>query len=78
MEGIFSLNCISPQKTCLFSFRGTLYKSSIDCVRKTVKQEGFVALYKGFLPIWMRMAPWSLSFWLTYEEVMSLMGAKSW
>ncbi|CAG9859734.1 unnamed protein product [Phyllotreta striolata] len=58
--------------------RGTLYSSSIDCLTKTVKKEGMGALYKGFLPIWMRMAPWSLTFWLTYEEAVKLMGAKSW
>ncbi|RZC37050.1 mitochondrial uncoupling protein 4 [Asbolus verrucosus] len=55
--------------------KGLLYKSSIDCFQKTVKNEGFAALYKGFLPIWMRMAPWSLSFWLSYEEVLSVLGA---
>ncbi|XP_030760597.1 mitochondrial uncoupling protein 4 isoform X1 [Sitophilus oryzae] len=58
--------------------RGLLYTSSLDCLRKTIQSEGFGALYKGFIPIWMRMAPWSLSFWLTYEEVVSLMGAKAW
>uniref|UniRef100_A0AAR5PIL3 Mitochondrial uncoupling protein 4 n=1 Tax=Dendroctonus ponderosae TaxID=77166 RepID=A0AAR5PIL3_DENPD len=58
--------------------RGLLYSSSIDCLKKTVHTEGLEALYKGFVPIWMRMAPWSLSFWLTYEEVLRLMGAKSW
>ncbi|KAG5882258.1 hypothetical protein JTB14_014955 [Gonioctena quinquepunctata] len=58
--------------------RGLLYRSSIDCLRKTIKQESLGAMYKGFLPIWMRMAPWSLTFWLTYEEVVKLMGAKSW
>ncbi|CAG9824570.1 unnamed protein product [Phaedon cochleariae] len=58
--------------------RGLLYSSSIDCLKKTVKQESFGALYKGFLAIWMRMAPWSLTFWLTYEEVVKLMGAESW
>lgn len=50
--------------------RGLLYKSSIDCLIKTTKAEGFAALYKGFFPIWLRMAPWSLTFWLSYEEVM--------
>ncbi|KAK5640924.1 hypothetical protein RI129_009471 [Pyrocoelia pectoralis] len=50
--------------------RGKLYKSSIDCFIKTTKREGFKALYKGFFPIWLRMAPWSLTFWLSYEEVM--------
>ncbi|XP_003378612.1 conserved hypothetical protein [Trichinella spiralis] len=39
------------------------YKSSIDCLLKTISNEGFFALYKGFVPIWARMAPWSLTFW---------------
>lgn len=56
--------------------KGLLYKSSIDCLQKTVKNEGLGALYKGFIPIWMRMAPWSLTFWLTYEEVLSTLGAE--
>ncbi|XP_044253546.1 mitochondrial uncoupling protein 4 [Tribolium madens] len=56
--------------------KGLLYKSSIDCLKKSVKNEGFGALYKGFLPIWLRMAPWSLTFWLSYEEVLRLLGAE--
>lgn len=56
--------------------RGILYSSSIDCLKKTVKCEGLWALYKGFIPIWMRMAPWSLTFWISYEEVLSLLGAE--
>ena len=35
--------------------QGLLYKSSLDCLLKCVKQEGFGGLYKGFLPIWARM-----------------------
>lgn len=45
------------------SFRGVLYKGSIDCFQQTVKKEGFYALYKGFLPCWLRMAP--LVFYVT-------------
>lgn len=59
-------------------FRGLLYSSSIDCFRKTVREEGFGALYKGFVPIWLRMAPWSLTFWLTYEQAVKVIGAESW
>lgn len=29
-----------------------LYKGSIDCGIQTVKNEGFPALYKGFIPTW--------------------------
>ena len=27
---------------------------------KTVKLEGFVGLYKGFSPTWMRIGPWAM------------------
>jgi len=44
----------------------------------TVREEGFFALYKGLLPCWLRMAPWSLTFWLSYEQIRRAAGAKSW
>ncbi|KRY57820.1 Mitochondrial uncoupling protein 4 [Trichinella britovi] len=53
------------------------YKSSIDCLLKTISNEGFFALYKGFVPIWARMAPWSLTFWVSYERIRWLTGASS-
>lgn len=46
----------------LFISRGTLYKGTLDCLFKTVRQEGFFALYKGFLPIWARMVSWPTIF----------------
>ncbi|KAG8273386.1 hypothetical protein J6590_021341 [Homalodisca vitripennis] len=55
--------------------RGVLYKSSIDCLMKTVHNEGAFALYKGFLPVWIRMAPWSLTFWLSFEQIRHMLGA---
>lgn len=76
---ILFLNLLHAQ--CVFNdfiFRGLLYRSSIDCLQKTLREEGVGALYKGFIPIWLRMAPWSLTFWLTYEQVVKVMGAESW
>ncbi|XP_048840994.1 mitochondrial uncoupling protein 4 isoform X1 [Brienomyrus brachyistius] len=63
-----------PRDTC---GRGLLYKSSLDCLLQTIRGEGFMSLYKGFLPTWMRMAPWSLTFWLTYEQVRRATGVTS-
>ncbi|NXB43386.1 UCP4 protein, partial [Leucopsar rothschildi] len=57
--------------------RGLLYKSSTDCLIQTVQGEGFMSLYKGFIPTWMRMAPWSLVFWLTYEQIRKMCGVTS-
>ncbi|NXR32182.1 UCP4 protein, partial [Zosterops hypoxanthus] len=54
--------------------RGLLYKSSMNCLIQTVQGEGFMSLYKGFIPTWLRMAPWSLVFWLTYEQIRRMCG----
>ena len=58
--------------------RGTLYKNSVDCVVRTVKLEGFSGLYKGFVPCWLRMAPCSLTFWVSFEQIRKVCGATSW
>eukprot|EP00092_Neocalanus_flemingeri_P033354 GFUD01036269.1.p1 GENE.GFUD01036269.1~~GFUD01036269.1.p1 ORF type:complete len:338 (+),score=79.18 GFUD01036269.1:209-1222(+) len=58
--------------------RGLVYKSSADCFMQTVRGEGFLALYKGFVPCWLRMAPWSLTFWLSFEQIRKASGATSW
>lgn len=46
-----------------------LYKGSIDCGIQTVRNEGFSALYKGFVPTWVRMGPWNIIFFITYEQL---------
>lgn len=46
-----------------------LYKGTVDCWVKTVRAEGFLALYKGFFPGWLRLGPWQLVFWSTYEQL---------
>ena len=50
------------------------YKGVIDCLSKTVRYEGPFALYKGFLPIWLRLAPWQLTFWISYEKLRYISG----
>ncbi|PZC77222.1 hypothetical protein B5X24_HaOG203629 [Helicoverpa armigera] len=46
-----------------------IYKGTIDCFLQTVRNEGFLALYKGFVPTWLRMGPWNIIFFLTYEQL---------
>ncbi|XP_048453006.1 mitochondrial uncoupling protein 4 [Rhincodon typus] len=57
--------------------RGLLYTSTVDCLMQTIKREGLMSLYKGFLPTWARMAPWSLTFWLTFEQIRKITGLNS-
>lgn len=49
--------------------KGVLYSSSKECFKKTLTNEGVVALYRGFLPLWARLAPWSFIFWISYEKL---------
>jgi len=45
------------------------YRGPIDCLVRTARTEGPLALYKGFLPGWARLGPWQLTFWVTYEQL---------
>ena len=50
------------------------YKNIGDCIIKTINNEGILSLYKGFIPIWFRLAPWQLTFWVSYEKMRILSG----
>ena len=58
--------------------RGLHYSGSLDCLARAVRQEGVASLWKGFLPCWLRMAPWSLIFWLTFEKMRTVAGLQPW
>ncbi|KZC06440.1 PREDICTED: kidney mitochondrial carrier protein 1 [Dufourea novaeangliae] len=49
-----------------------IYNGSVDCFVQTFKNEGFLALYKGFVPTWFRMGPWNIIFFITYEQLKQL------
>ncbi|XP_064551630.1 mitochondrial uncoupling protein Bmcp [Drosophila montana] len=46
-----------------------LYSGSLDCAVQTIRNEGLFALYKGFIPTWVRMGPWNIIFFITYEQL---------
>mmetsp|Transcript_50004 Transcript_50004/g.158224 ORF Transcript_50004/g.158224 Transcript_50004/m.158224 type:complete len:316 (+) Transcript_50004:235-1182(+) len=49
---------------------GTMpYSGTFDCWAKVVRNEGPLALYKGFVPGWLRLGPWQLVFWVSYEQL---------
>ncbi|CAN6235171.1 unnamed protein product [Urochloa humidicola] len=54
-----------------------LYRSSYDCLVKTVRHEGMMALWKGFLPTWARLGPWQFVFWVSYEKLRRASGISS-
>ncbi|KAG0267778.1 hypothetical protein DFQ27_008275 [Actinomortierella ambigua] len=54
--------------------KGNLYSSALDCVIKTMRNEGPLALYKGFLACWMRLGPHTLLSLMIFEKLRSLVG----
>ncbi|XP_071927540.1 mitochondrial uncoupling protein 3-like [Coffea arabica] len=53
------------------------YQNSFDCLVRTVKIEGFGALWKGFFPTWARLGPWQFVFWVSYEKLRQIAGLSS-
>ncbi|KAE8693253.1 Mitochondrial uncoupling protein 4 [Hibiscus syriacus] len=49
------------------------YTSSLDCALKTVKAEGPMALYKGFIPTVSRQEPFTVVLFVTLEQVRKLL-----
>ncbi|CEG43537.1 mitochondrial substrate carrier family protein [Plasmopara halstedii] len=79
LAGASASNPIDVVKTRLMSQptdvkgKGLLYKGMIDCMHKTFLEGGAGAFYKGFIPNWMRKAPWCIVFFVTYEEIRSML-----
>ncbi|KOB73101.1 putative mitochondrial oxoglutarate/malate carrier, partial [Operophtera brumata] len=61
--------------SALASLGSAVASTPLDVIRavrgvfQTVRSEGPAALYKGFVPTWLRMGPWNIIFFLTYEQL---------
>jgi hypothetical protein len=53
-----------------------LYSGLIDFMVKTVKNEGFRGLYKGFTPQWMRFGPFTTVQLMVWEMLRNFYGMK--
>ncbi|EEF48606.1 mitochondrial uncoupling protein 5 [Ricinus communis] len=49
------------------------YNGAIDCALKTVRAEGLMALYKGFIPTISRQGPFTVVLFVTLEQVRKLL-----
>lgn len=49
------------------------YSGAVDCVVKTVRSEGPMALYKGFIPTISRQGPFTVVLFVTLEQVRKLL-----
>lgn len=49
------------------------YNGALDCAMKTIKAEGPMALYKGFIPTISRQGPFTIVLFVTLEQVRKLL-----
>ncbi|GJQ72140.1 hypothetical protein Trydic_g3234 [Trypoxylus dichotomus] len=55
-----------------------VYASAWDTVKKSVRNEGILSLYKGFVPLYVKCGPWALIFWVSYEQIEKSLGGTGW
>ncbi|WZY75531.1 hypothetical protein YC2023_021915 [Brassica napus] len=68
--GFFAVCIGSPIDVVKSRMMGdSTYRSTIDCFIKTMKTEGIMAFYKGFLPNFTRLGTWNVVMFLTLEQV---------
>ena len=49
-----------------------MYSGTLDCFVKTLKNDGPLAFYKGFIPNFTRLGSWNVVMFLTLEQVKRL------
>lgn len=57
----------------MYNQNGNLYSGVFDCLAKTVKTEGVLAIYKGFLPHLARILPHTILTLSLAEQTLKLM-----
>ena len=75
---LLQLNLLTTEKTDtimsrLYNQNGNLYKGVFDCLAKTVRTEGFFAIYKGVIPHLSRILPHTILTLSLAEQTTKLM-----
>ncbi|KAK1321306.1 Mitochondrial uncoupling protein 1 [Acorus calamus] len=68
--GFFAVCIGSPVDVVKSRMMGdSTYKSTLDCFIKTLRNDGPLAFYKGFIPNFGRLGSWNVIMFLTLEQV---------
>ena len=68
-SGFWSTLLSAPSDVIKTRMMADSQHTMIETASTIVKNEGFLSLWKGFIPIWCRLAPWQFVFWVTYEQL---------
>ena len=56
--------------------KGLAYSSAMNCARLTIKSEGLMALFKGWVPQWVRLGPHTIITFMVLEQLRRVSGIK--
>jgi len=76
-SGFWATFCSCPADVLKSRLMAGEYTSMTGCLVDTLKKEGFFAMWKGFMPNWIRLGPWQLVFWVVYEQGRQAVGTKT-
>ena len=54
--------------------KGVSYTSTLDCFWKTLQSEVLQGLYKGFIPVWLRIGPHTIVTFFVFEQLRKSLG----
>jgi len=60
---------IDMAKTRIQTMKAGEYKNSLDCIAKTARAEGFLSLWKGFTPYFLRLGPHTVITFVVLEQL---------
>lgn len=63
-------------KTRLMNMKNNEYRGTLDCMMKTARGEGMLALYKGFSATYVRQCPYVVVTWVVREQIKKVMASK--
>ncbi|CAG9329448.1 unnamed protein product [Blepharisma stoltei] len=69
-------NPVDVVKTRVMNAKQGQYNGVLDCVFKTLKNEGFLAFYNGFWPNIMRIGTWNMVMFVAFERVKRIVAEK--
>lgn len=60
-------------KTRVYNAPPGMFKNPLDCLQKTVAEKGLMGLYTGFVPTFIRQAPYVVVMFITNEQLKALL-----
>ena len=76
-SGFWATVCCNPSdviKSRMMASHDHASSTMTSVLRDTIRNDGWITLYKGFFQNWARFAPFQLIFWVTYEQTRVLAG----